>query len=101
MLKQRVWAIEIRPYTVEYGVSTPYGPTKIVYGVTISYAQLRGNKEGMIILDPSPGYWTEWSRSYSFQELREKSKEAIAKFGQDNVRIIEIHNIETITLPNA
>ncbi len=109
MVKQRIWAIEIRPYGV--GASGNFFPISKMtelfvvnsrIGLTgTGYTVLRGAGLGKIDLNPTDGAWVEWSRSYSFQELREKVGEALELFGRQHVRIVEVHEVDTIVLPNA
>lgn len=109
MLRQRTWAIFIRPYymlngriRIDYlgapkaadsdvGTPQPRG-----YAVT-----LRGNGEGGSdsTAEIEVGGWTMWYISTSFDQIRDKYKDILKETSKENIRIVEMLPTDMIITP--
>lgn len=112
MLRQRTWAIMIRPY---YNRSMGGGTVRIDYtGVpkagytsdlgfqgTNSATAMRGNGEGGDdgTATNETGGWTSWYTSTSFKQIRQKYKELLELTSKDNAIIVEILPTDTLITP--
>lgn len=113
MLRQRTWAIFIRPY---YNRSMGGGLVRIEYkgvpkagyrsdlGFTTGQdtaIALLGNGEGGTdgTAEMELGGWTMWYTSTSFDQVRDKYKEILKHTAKDNVRIVEMLPTDMIITP--
>lgn len=107
-LRQREWAIYIRPYhtrTISGNVvridftGTPKAGRRDVGETsgTNTAIDLKGNGEGGGKVDT--GGWTMWFKTTSFKLLREKYKEALQQTSAEQLRVVEIMNVDTLVTP--
>ena len=107
-LRQREWAIMIRPYymkvmgsnrvRIDY-VGTPQAGRSrdLGYTGTNSATDLKGAGEGGG--DCDTGGWTMWYKDTSFKRLREKYKDLLQETTKENIRIVEVINVDTLITP--
>lgn len=104
MLKQRTWAIMIRPYYIRSGIRLNYdGVPKASDRDTLAssprgYAvDMLGNGEGGG--NVSEGGWTMWYKGTSFRVIREKVKELLKETTEENLMVIELVGTDTLITP--
>lgn len=112
-LRQREWAVFIRPYDVRTiagnDVRIPYtGEPKAMKRADLGYeitgqdspVTLEGAKEGEIDgLECDGGGWVMYSKTSSFVKLREILKEMLDIYGKDYTRVVELIPLDTIVTP--
>ena len=112
MLRQRTWAIFIRPYfnramsgnvvRIDYkGVPKAGYVSDLGYIGVDTATRLLGNGEGGTDGNAKmeTGGWTMWYSGTSFKQLREKYKEILQKTSKDNIRVVEMINVDTLITP--
>ena len=113
MLRQRTWAIFIRPYYERsmggHLIRIDYqGVPKAGYisdlgfqGGTNTATALKGNGEGgsdgTAIMEM--GGWTMWYTSTSFSQIKEKYKAILEDTAKENIKIVEILPTDLLVMP--
>lgn len=112
-LRQREWAIFIRPYDAKgiggNTIRVPYtGAPKAMEKADLGYQYdgddkprtLKGAKEGEVDgLTCDDGGWVMYSKTSSFVELREILKELLDVYGANYTRVTEIIPLDTLVTP--
>lgn len=111
MLRQRTWAIMIRPYhirsigggvRIDYkGVPKAGNSSDLGYQGTNSATALDGNGRGGFGGGAMPitGGWTVWYIDTSFKNIKEKYKKLLQETSRDNALIVEILPTDTLITP--
>lgn len=98
MIKERIWAIEVRPRRNDIPVVAD-SETYLYYDGSAVSIEPAG--AGTITTSVVEGPWTEWVRSYSFEEIKSLMLDVIQEWGAENVRIVEVHNVSISVMPDA
>ena len=112
MLRQRTFAIFIRPYfnramggnvvRIDYkGVPKAGNASDLGFVGVNTATALSGNGEGGTESNAimETGGWTMWYTGTSFKQLREKYKEILQQTSKDNIRVVEMINVDTLITP--
>ena len=108
-LRQREWAILIRPYYMKDNIRINYtGTPKAGYSSDLGYnstntaTELSGEAEGMDEEDTLPiekGGWVLWYKTISYEKLRRKYKECLDTIGKEHTRIVEMIPTDIMITP--
>lgn len=112
-LRQREWAIFIRPYEArkmgKSVVKVPYiGEPKAMAKADLGHEvqgldypiTLKGTAEGENYnIECDTGGWVMYSKTSSFVELRESLKMVLDEYGRDYTRVTEILPLDTLVTP--
>lgn len=112
MLRQRTWAIMIRPYhnralggstvRIDYkgapkaGRSSDLGYTGSDYATRL-LGNGEGGTDGTAIMET--GGWTMWYSSTSFKKVRQKYKEILSQTAKENIRVVEMIPTDLLVTP--
>lgn len=105
-LKQREWAIYIRPYyksntfgRVEWVGTARAGRRDVGASTTgmNTAIDLSGEGEGGGKTDD--GSWVMWYKGSSFKELKQKYNELLEDVNKESIRVVEIFELDTIVTP--
>ena len=111
MLRQRTWAIMIRPYhtrNIGGGVRINYkGVPKAGNASDLGYTgadyatRLEGNMLGGTdgTSEPILGGWTVWYTGTSFKKVRQKYKELLDQVAKEHTMVTEIIPADTLVTP--